>query len=154
MKEGDAVRPWYQEPFVWLVISFPLSAVIAGIVTTYLAVVSYDGLVVDDYYRRGLEINKRIDRELNAEAYGLIGKAELLEDKFVVQMMHARPIHIPQKITAIVSHATKPGLDRTLLLSKDTDMRYSFAPIKLSAGRWYVDIGTDEWRVTTSLMVR
>ena len=58
----NASRAWYREPLVWLLISFPLTAVIAGFFTLYLAIISSDGLVVDDYYHRGKEINKSLAR--------------------------------------------------------------------------------------------
>jgi hypothetical protein len=45
--------PWYREPWVWLMIAFPMSAVIGGMITIYLAVTTSTGLVVDDYYKRG-----------------------------------------------------------------------------------------------------
>ena len=68
---GEQVRPWQKEPFICMLISFPLAAVLGGFVTLYLAIVSYDGLIVDDYYKRGLEINRVLDREQQAQALGL-----------------------------------------------------------------------------------
>ena len=50
-------KPWYREPWVWLMIALPASAVVGGIITIYLAVSTSDGLVVDDYYKRGKAIN-------------------------------------------------------------------------------------------------
>lgn len=154
MKHLDDNRPWYQEPYVWMVISFPLAAVLAGIVTTYLAVISYDGLVVDDYYKRGLEINKRLEREKLAAEYGLAIKASLLEDKLAIDFAPTGQIRMSSEIKATLSHATRPGLDRVLLLAEESELRYSIAPITLPAGRWFVEIGTPEWRVSTYLLVR
>ena len=56
-----STRPWFREPWVWLLIALPASAVLGGMVTIWIAVDSDDGLVVDDYYKRGLEINKKLD---------------------------------------------------------------------------------------------
>ncbi len=64
-------RPWYRQPLVWMIIAIPLSAVIAGIYTFRLAVISDDGLVVDDYYRKGKEINLDLSRDKAALAHGL-----------------------------------------------------------------------------------
>ena len=64
-------RAWYREPLVWLLISFPLTAVIAGFFTLYLAIISKDGLVVDDYYQRGKEINMSLARDRAAARHGL-----------------------------------------------------------------------------------
>ena len=154
MNNIDKSRSWYQEPYVWMVISFPLSAVLAGIVTTYLAIISYDGLVVDDYYKQGLEINKRLDREQFAQQYGLSIKASLRHDKLVVDFNNDSSLDIPTQLTATVSHATKPGFDQTLSLTREEKNQYVVAPVSLPAGRWYIDVGTAEWRVTDVLVVQ
>lgn len=46
--------PWYREPWPWLLMAGPLIVIIAGLVTAWLAVTSSDGLVTDDYYKKGL----------------------------------------------------------------------------------------------------
>ena len=46
-------KPWHRQPWVWLLIALPMTAVIGGMVTIYIAVTTSDGLVVDDYYKRG-----------------------------------------------------------------------------------------------------
>ena len=62
---------WYREPWVWLLILFPSMAVIGGMITIYLAVTTSDGLVVDDYYKRGKAINRVLARDKAAARYGL-----------------------------------------------------------------------------------
>jgi hypothetical protein len=64
-------RPWYAEPWVWLIIAIPLTAVIVGMITIYLAVSTSDGLVVDDYYKRGKAINVDLARDRAAARYEL-----------------------------------------------------------------------------------
>ncbi len=49
----------------------PAIVVLAGVITTYLAVVTSDGLVADDYYKRGLAINQTLARDLVARQLGL-----------------------------------------------------------------------------------
>mgnify|MGYP003538149290 CR=1 FL=1 len=36
-KKMKSINPWYREPFVWLLIAFPLTAVVAGFITLGLA---------------------------------------------------------------------------------------------------------------------
>ena len=55
--------PWYREPWPWLLMLGPAIVVVAGLYTAILAVRSDDGLVATDYYRQGLEINKKLSRE-------------------------------------------------------------------------------------------
>ena len=56
-------QPWWKHGHVWLLIAGPVSVVIAGCFTAFLAVRGADALVAEDYYRRGLEINKQLAAE-------------------------------------------------------------------------------------------
>jgi hypothetical protein len=60
--------PWWTHGHVWLLISGPLSVVIAGFLTLWLALGTPDPVVAEDYYRRGLDINKTLDREKTDKA--------------------------------------------------------------------------------------
>lgn len=52
--------PWWKFGHVWLVIAGPAIVVVASFITLYLAVTRPDPLVTEDYYRKGLEINKTL----------------------------------------------------------------------------------------------
>lgn len=60
-------KPWWQFGHVWLVISGPLIVVIASFITLYIAITKPDA-VIDDYYRKGIEINKTLDAQHDAMA--------------------------------------------------------------------------------------
>ena len=53
-------RPWWKFGLVWLVIAGPALVVIAGVATVWIAMRTPDPLVAQDYYRRGVEINKTL----------------------------------------------------------------------------------------------
>ena len=55
-----AARPWYREPWPWILATGPFIVIVAGIYTALLAVISNDGLITDDYYRKGLAANQTI----------------------------------------------------------------------------------------------
>lgn len=57
-----AEQKWYQNPFVWLLIGGPLLVVVASFITLYLAITHPDP-AIDDYYRKGIEINKTLDAQ-------------------------------------------------------------------------------------------
>ena len=52
--------PWWRHGHVWLLISGPAAVVVAGLATAWIAVHGADTLVTEDYYRRGIEINKTL----------------------------------------------------------------------------------------------
>ncbi len=56
----ESVQPWWKFGHVWLVIAGPAIVVVASLVTVYLAVSGMDPVVDEDYYRKGLEINKTL----------------------------------------------------------------------------------------------
>ena len=59
-------KPWYREPWPWILMSGPAVVVVAALATAVIAVRTADGLVAEDYYRRGVDINKRLTREERA----------------------------------------------------------------------------------------
>ena len=52
--------PWWRQAEVWLLIAGPATVVVAGVLTTIIAVRGADPVVAVDYYRRGMEINKQL----------------------------------------------------------------------------------------------
>jgi hypothetical protein len=56
-----AVQPWWKFGHVWMVIAGPAIVIVAGFVTLYLAVRTPDPVVTEDYYRKGIEINKTLE---------------------------------------------------------------------------------------------
>ena len=58
---SSTVRPgpvaWYRERWPWLLIAGPAIVVLASFTTLWLAAASDDGVIADDYYKRGLLIN-------------------------------------------------------------------------------------------------
>lgn len=60
-KTLDTSLPWWRFGHVWLVIAGPAIVVVAGFVTLYLAITIPDPVVAEDYYRKGVEINKTLE---------------------------------------------------------------------------------------------
>ena len=55
--------PWWKFGHVWLVIAGPAVVVVASFITVYLAVFGKDPVVDEDYYRKGIEINKTLQAD-------------------------------------------------------------------------------------------
>ncbi len=60
LPDTRAAMPWWRHGMVWLVIAGPASVVLAAIPTIWLAVSQPDPVLANDYYRRGIEINKTL----------------------------------------------------------------------------------------------
>lgn len=63
--------PWYLQFWPWFLIALPASVVIAAFATLYIANRHADDLVVDEYYKDGLAINRQLERKQRAEQQGI-----------------------------------------------------------------------------------
>ena len=151
----NAIRAWYREPLVWLIITCPLIAVIAGFFTLYLAIKSKDGLVVDDYYQKGKEINMSLARDRSAAQHGLRAGVQLDAAKqlVVVHLTIANGQSLPDMLSIRWLHATRAGFDRTQMLSRAPDGSYRSAFPELAPGHWYVQIEAQDWRLQGSMRI-
>ena len=148
-------RPWYQEPYVWLLISFPLAAVVGGIFTYILAIESDDGLVVDDYYKNGLAINRTLERDEIARRYDLSSTLQLESGTthFRIILKANEDFQFPEKLQAKFMNASRDGLDQTIELLQQGKSVYQGLNPALVRGKWHLLIEADDWRLLRALTV-
>jgi len=143
-------RPWFREPYVWLVIALPASAVIAGFVTLHLAVRSYDGPVVDDYYQQGLAINRDLRRDRAARDLDIRGELRLDREarRMRLSLAGVERFEPPATVRVRLLHATRSGVDRELIMPAAASGTYEAALPALAPGRWHLHVETERWRVS------
>jgi hypothetical protein len=144
------VKPWYREPWPWLLMLGPLSAVIMGGVMVVLAVSSNDGLVVDDYYKQGLAINQTLRREHRAEALSVSAALEFARDLRRVKLTLREHGLLPEAVLLTLVHPTRAGHDQQVLLVPRGSGVYEGALAVPTPGRWHLvleDAGRS-WRLT------
>ena len=95
------VRNWKREPLVWMLIAIPLAAVIMGVVMLTLAIQSYSGLVVDDYYKKGKQINRVLARDRFAYELGLAAGFELRDGNRI-------EIRFDPSVSVMITRSTWP----------------------------------------------
>lgn len=145
-------RRWYREPWVWLLISLPMTAVIASMVTIYLAVSTSDGLVVDDYYKRGKAINVDLARDAAAARHELRADIDLdMRNNHVQLLLQGNIEPLPETLTLSLLHPTQAGYDQLLSLQHAGDGVYSGAIDEVGRGNWYLQLETVEWRLSGSM---
>lgn len=139
------MAPWYKEPWPWILMSGPAAAIVAGIATTWIAFAGADGLVADDYYKRGLAVNAQLAREQAAQRLGLAAELERSGDAVRVRMRGAEP---PFLLVRFVN-ATRASLDVRLRLEPAGAGLYAAPMPPLAQGRWRVIIEDPrgEWRL-------
>jgi len=55
-----AMRPWYKEFYVWMVIAGPVSVILACAVTAVYILQGPDAVVSENYYKEGLALAKEV----------------------------------------------------------------------------------------------
>ena len=149
--EKSNVR-WYREPWPWILLGLPATAVVAGIVTLVIAIRHEDGLVAEDYYRQGLAINRVLERESRAAELGL--SAHLMFSGKRLRASFAGSGEFPDAVMVRFVHPTRAGEDREVALSAISPGWYEGDLPTLAAGRWRLQLedAQSTWRLTGSWM--
>jgi hypothetical protein len=142
--------PWYRQRWPWLLMAGPGIVVVASMITLWLAATTDDAVVADDYYKRGLSINHRLERVDRAAALGIESVADIAADGQVRVTLTSSSADIdahPAVIVLGVAHATRGGLDRSAELVLGPDGSYGGRIKPIGQGRWLVSLETNAWRL-------
>jgi len=139
-------KPWYREPWPWILMSGPAAVLVAGAATMWLAFASTDGLVADDYYKQGLAINRVLAREEAARRLGVSAEVELGSGRISVALRGESP----DALFVRFAHATRSGNDMRLRLARAANGRYEAELPALLPGHWHltIDDALGRWRLT------
>jgi hypothetical protein len=147
-------KPWYVQPWVWLLIALPATAVVAGMISLYLAVTTSDGLVVDDYYARGMHINRDLARDRAAQTHGLEAHLDIdMAGNRVTVTLASHDYAPPRTLKLSFLHPTRPGHDQQVTLEQVGEGQYAAAIGELSRGKWYLQLEADDWRLAGRLQM-
>jgi uncharacterized protein len=155
LNEAAAVNPWYREPGPWLLMAGPLVVVVASFVTLWLAIRSNDGLVSEDYYKRGLAINQTLARSERAQALGIEAGIRFSAEGISVRLTAKAPFFVaPGSLSVTLSHPTRAGLDQSQVLQRQGE--YYQGKFNLpQAGHWVVLLKDQEqtWRLMGNIVL-
>jgi hypothetical protein len=138
---------------VWLVVGLPaMSILMSGIYAT-IAFRVFDGVVVDDYYRRGRAINRVLERDQAAGREGLTATVALDaatgELDLTLDARDATVLPVEARLSFL--HATRAGVDRLVDLRRDAAGRYRARIATLAPGKYHVQLETAAWRLVGQL---
>ncbi len=142
-------KPWYRQFWPWFVFALPLSSVIAGLVTVYIAFEGADSLVSDSYYKDGLAINRDIGRERQAQKLGV--RTELSHSQGMLRIRLQQDAgSSPPALTVRFRHATRAERDFLLTASRDAAGDYRAELPELIGGKWdvLVEPRDQTWRLS------
>lgn len=145
----EDTQPWYQQFWPWALMSLPALTVVAGTITIWLAVVSSDGMVSDDYYKDGLAMNQSLGRDTQAAVLNISGLVRLSPEAHQLEVLTQGNVG-PSDLVLMLMHATRGSIDQHLELTQKSDgvLTASYQPLAL--GKWYVRLESSdgEWRVS------
>lgn len=134
----------------------PFIVVVAASYTAWLALSTSDGLVTDDYYRKGLAISETLTESAEARTLGLRAGVTLVEGSVRVRLSSASgtAFSAPQSIRVTLSHPTRAGVDQTRLLSRQGDAYVGSLNLP-SSGHWLIllEDQAKSWRLMASVVL-
>lgn len=149
MTLGHDTRPWYKERWPWILMAGPAVVIVAGVITVYYAVTSNDGLVTDDYYKQGLAVNQRLQRDREASQLGL--HADLMRaDQHLRLLVNATAeVSLPPSLSVRLAHPTRAGQDQLVQMTAEGQGLYVGKLAGELGGRWRVTVEdpAGQWRL-------
>lgn len=149
--QAKDTQPWYRHGWPWFLIAIPATAVVASIFTTWLAVSTWDGLVVDDYYQEGKTIERTIRRSIRAGEMGLAADVKIRAEDVRVRLTAKEGVPLPPTVVLTIAHPTRAGRDQKVVLKLE-DGAFAGPVAELSTGRWSIQLEDESrtWRLNGS----
>ena len=147
-------EPWYRQFWPWFLIALPGSVVIAGLATLVIANRYSDDLVVTDYYKDGLAINRQLDKQARADALGLAARLLVLERRIQVRISGgADETEDQYEVELRLSHPLEADRDFAVTLRRSAPGLYvGDLPATVAQNwHWTLTAGDDSWRLDGSL---
>jgi len=154
MMKGQSMKPWYREPWPWLLMSGPFVVVVASFITAWIAWKSNDGLVADDYYKQGLAAGQTVARSQQAQILGLQAGVVFSADTLQVRLSSQTGAVLPERLNVTLSHPTRAGLDQEIHLTRE-GLLYSGAIRPPASGHWLILIEDEAkaWRLMGAVVL-
>ena len=141
-------KPWHRQFWPWFLIVLPGTAVVASLITLVIANRYSDDLVVDDYYREGLAINKELRQQKDAETRAL--SARFTQEGRQLRVRLQGDVDRPQ-LRLLLSHPMDSAKDLAVPLQQVSATNYGVRLPEPLKGRWHwrIDEGAGSaWRLS------
>lgn len=140
--------PWYRQGWPWFLIMFPAIAVVAGLITFWIAYDTFDGMVVDDYYKEGRTIDVTVGRSVKAGELGLSADVRLRSEDIRIELASSTGAVLPDRMLVTIIHPTRAGQDQHLVLDGKNGV-FSGETATLGTGKWQLQLEDESrsWRL-------
>lgn len=150
------VEPWYTQAWPWGLILGPAIVVVACIYTAWFAINSADPMVVDDYYKQGMAVNRSLERDQMAARHGLHAQIKVAAGGVIEISLRSRVDYPwPDALSLILAHPAAAERDHLIALhvtrsSTRAAAYVADAPARLDTVAYQLVLqdGGESWRLT------
>jgi len=144
---GGDTEPWFRQFWPWFLILLPASVVVAALATMYIAYHGADDLVVDEYYKDGLAINRQLEKIQRSDQLGIQASFNFSDDYVTARV--DGPVNAAS-LDLLLSHPLEADRDLPVKLARIAPGIYQ-APLPAAvAPRWHWTLSleqVDGWRL-------
>lgn len=153
MNDDDKQRPWYREPWPWVLIAIPGITILWSIFLIIFSFNQHVSMVEDDYYDEGMGINRELGRDVEAANLGLTAEVDFSADKHLDITLNSDQQRNWDELRIELLHPTLGDRDQSVTAQRTGAGQYRARIDDLSKGRWYMDIRNDsnDWRLKGEL---
>lgn len=143
------IKPWYRQFWPWVLLGIPASSIIYCAVFITMALTTENSLVSDDYYKDGLAINKRMERDLEAGSRGLSAEYLMSDTNRLTVTLLGLDTTPQNTLILRLIHPTIDSRDELVRLSRVEGSQFEVRLPHSLDGRWYLDLRdpSNEWRL-------
>lgn len=141
---GSDTKPWYRQFWPWFLIALPACVVVAGITTAIIANRHADDLVVDDYYKTGLAINRHLEKKQLAARLGITAQLGFSNDLVTVKLSGAVD---DTSLQLQLSHPIEADRDFSAPLTRIASGLYQGGLAHKVAPHWHWSLGNNTWQL-------
>ena len=146
---AERPAPWYREPWPWLLAAGPSLVVAASLLSAWLALKSDDGVVAEDYYKRGLLINQELKRAAAGTQRDLGAVIRVDESGAVTVRMEGLAAE-PESLRLKLAHPARSADDQVVVLKRTGGGEYAGRLASQGPGRWIVVLESGAWSLPTT----
>jgi hypothetical protein len=149
------IEPWYKQFWPWFLIALPGTVVIASISMFFVALNTADSLVIDNYYREGLNVNTTLEQDTLASELKLRAKISIDSSNGEVRVtldnisVDDETKKIPLQLELL--HAKNQAEDIKLILQPTPQGDWLANLPTALIGQWYIRLSNVQANKTQSI---
>lgn len=150
--------PWYKQFWPWFILSPLLIVICAGFWMLYIAIVTNDGVIIDNFYKDGLGIEVRTEQDGVARKLGLQGDLHWAGQDLELSLTGVMTGY-PDQLSLLIVYPTKSSRDINVILEHQGAGLYSGLITEKTSGSRQIQLepvsekGDSMWRLHAKTVV-